>query len=88
MGDEQLPSRLHIEVALLKGRFLLPTANLLAEIGLGFEGYDDKTKQYRLHSARFPSLFARILQDKDIPKRLGWRECLMSSLASGFGGET
>ena len=57
----------YIKLALPKGRFLSPTASLLAEIGLGFEGYSDKTKQYRLRSARFPSLSAKILQEKDIP---------------------
>jgi ATP phosphoribosyltransferase len=56
----------YIKLALPKGRFLSPTASLLAEIGLGFEGYGDKTKQYRLHSASFPSLSAKILQEKDI----------------------
>ncbi|MDH4269989.1 MAG: ATP phosphoribosyltransferase [Dehalococcoidia bacterium] len=57
----------YIKFALPKGRFLSPTASLLAEIGLGFEGYGDKTKQYRLRSTRFSSLSAKILQEKDIP---------------------
>jgi ATP phosphoribosyltransferase len=57
----------YIKFALPKGRFLPPTASLVAEIGLGFEGYGDKTKQYRIHSTRFPSLAAKILQEKDIP---------------------
>jgi ATP phosphoribosyltransferase len=57
----------YIKLALPKGRFLSPTASLLAEIGLGFEGYSAKTKQYRLRSARFPSLSAKIFQEKDIP---------------------
>jgi ATP phosphoribosyltransferase len=57
----------YIKLALPKGRFLSPMASLLAEIDLGFEGYNDKTKQYRLRSARFPSLSAKILQEKDIP---------------------
>src|SRR3972149_9192771 len=57
----------YIKFALPKGRFLSPTVDLLAEIGLGFEGYGDKTKQYRLCSARFPGLSAKILQEKDIP---------------------
>jgi ATP phosphoribosyltransferase len=56
-----------IKFALPKGRFLSPTANLLAEIDLGFQGYSDKTKQYRLRSTRFPSLSAKLLQEKDIP---------------------
>jgi ATP phosphoribosyltransferase len=57
----------YIKLALPKGRFLSPTASLLAEIDLGFDGYGYKTKQYRLRSARFPSLSAKILQEKDIP---------------------
>jgi len=56
----------YVKFALPKGRFLSPTASLLAEIGLGFQDYSDKTKQYRLRSARFPSLSAKILQEKDI----------------------
>jgi ATP phosphoribosyltransferase len=57
----------YIKLALPKGRFLSPTASLLAEIDLGFGGYSDKTKQYRLRSARFRNLSAKILQEKDIP---------------------
>ena len=56
-----------IKLALPKGRFLSPTANLLAGIDLGFQGYSDKTKQYRLRSTRFSSLSAKIFQEKDIP---------------------
>jgi len=56
----------YIKIALPKGRFLSPTASLLAEIDLGFQDYSDKTKQYRLRSARFPGLSAKILQEKDI----------------------
>jgi len=57
----------YTKLALPKGRFLSPTASLLAEVGLGFQDYSDKTKQYRLRSARFPGLSAKILQEKDIP---------------------
>jgi len=56
-----------IKFALPKGRFLSPTASLLDEIDLGFEGYSAKAKQYRIHSTRFPGLAAKILQEKDIP---------------------
>jgi ATP phosphoribosyltransferase len=63
----------YIKFALPKGRFLSPTASLLAETGLGLEGYGDKTKQYRLRSARFPSLSAKILQEKDIPIQVAVR---------------
>jgi len=57
----------NIRFALPKGRFLSPTANLLGEIDLVFQGYSAKAKQYRIHSTRFPGLAARILQEKDIP---------------------
>ena len=57
----------YIKLALPKGRFLSPTASLLGEIDLGFEGYSNEAKQYRLCSARFPNLSAKILQEKDIP---------------------
>jgi len=56
----------YIKLALPKGRFLSPTASLLAEIGLGFRDYGDKTKRYRLRSTRFSNLTAKILQEKDI----------------------
>lgn len=55
-----------MKLALPKGRFLSPTAKLLDDIDLGFQGYNDKTKQYRLGSARFSGLSAKILQEKDI----------------------
>jgi len=55
-----------IKLALPKGRFLSPTANLLAQIDLGFQDYGDKTRQYRLHSVRFPNLSAKVLQERDI----------------------
>jgi ATP phosphoribosyltransferase len=56
-----------IKFALPKGRFLSPIASLLDEIGLGLEGYSAETKQYRVHSTKFPNLAAKILQEKDIP---------------------
>jgi len=56
----------YIKLALPKGRFISPTASLLAEIDLGFRDYSDKTKQYRLRSTRFPRLSAKMLQEKDI----------------------
>lgn len=56
-----------IKLALPKGRFLSSTANLLVEMNLGLDGYSDGARQYRLRSARFPNLSAKILQEKDIP---------------------
>ena len=57
----------YIKFALPKGRFLSPTANLLGAVNLGFKGYNSKTRQYRLQSASFPYLSAKIFQEKDIP---------------------
>jgi ATP phosphoribosyltransferase len=57
----------YIKLALPKGRFLSSTANLLAEIDLGLDGYSDGARQYRLRSTRFPNLSAKIFQEKDIP---------------------
>ena len=60
----------YIKLALPKGRFLSPTANLLKEIALDFKGYSSKTRRYRLQSARFPGLSAKIFQEKDIPTQV------------------
>jgi ATP phosphoribosyltransferase len=57
----------YVKLALPKGRFLLSTANLLREVTLGFKDYNNKTRQYRLRSGRFPYLSAKIFQEKDIP---------------------
>lgn len=57
----------HIRLALPKGRFLAPTAGLLAKEGLGFQGYEEKIRQYRLWSQSFSNLSAKVLQEKDIP---------------------
>ena len=56
----------YIKLALPKGRLLSPTASLLARINLGFEDYGDNARQYRLCSARFPGLSAKVLQERDI----------------------
>jgi len=60
----------YIKLALPKGRFLSPTANLLKEIALDFKGYSSKTRRYRLQSVRFPGLSAKIFQEKDIPTQV------------------
>ena len=57
----------YIKLALPKGRLLSPTAEVLSEVALGFEGYGHKTRQYRLQSVRFPCLSAKIFHEKDIP---------------------
>ncbi len=57
----------YLKLAMPKGRLLSSTANLLNEASLGFQRYDDETRQYRLNSERFPYLSAKIFQEKDIP---------------------
>jgi ATP phosphoribosyltransferase len=56
-----------VKFALPKGRFLSPTASMVDDIDLGFEGYAARAKQYRIRSTKFPALAAKILQEKDIP---------------------
>ena len=55
-----------IKIALPKGRLLPPTADLLEEAKLGFDGYNEQTRHYRLRSADSPYLSAKIFQEKDI----------------------
>lgn len=57
----------YIKLALPKGRLLPATANLLADVGLGFKGYTERTRQYRLQSRNLPCLAAKIFREKDIP---------------------
>ena len=56
-----------MKLALPKGRLLKQTASLLEEAGLGLSGYDEKSRSYRPKSSRFPDLFPKVFQEKDIP---------------------
>lgn len=56
-----------IKIALPKGRLLGATAKLLQGAGWGLSGYHETTRLYRLKSARFPRLSAKIFHEKDIP---------------------
>ena len=56
----------YVRIALPKGRLLSATADLLDQVGLDFEDYDGKTRQYNLQSVRFPRVSARVFQEKDI----------------------
>ncbi len=58
---------MNLRVALPKGRLLQPTAELLTKAGWGLNDYSDKARLYRLKSARFPGLAAKMFQEKDIP---------------------
>ena len=54
-------------LALPKGKLLTRTAGLLNEVGLGFDDYNLNTRIYRLRSQTWPSLIAKMLNERDIP---------------------
>ncbi|RPJ62574.1 MAG: ATP phosphoribosyltransferase, partial [Dehalococcoidia bacterium] len=54
-------------LALPKGKMLGRTAIFLDAIGLGFDDYNSKTRIYRMQSQKFPSLSAKMLNERDIP---------------------
>ena len=56
-----------IKIALPKGRLLDETASLLHRAGWGLGGYDERMRFYRLKSAKFPHLSAKVFHEKDIP---------------------
>ncbi len=56
-----------IKVALPKGRLLKETAALLEKAEWGLDDYRAKARLYRLKSARFPGMLAKIFHEKDIP---------------------
>jgi ATP phosphoribosyltransferase len=56
-----------VKLALPKGRLLKDTAALLERAGLGPEGYNERSRSYRLKSSRFPDLFFKVFQERDIP---------------------
>ena len=54
-------------LALPKGKMLARTAQFLEAVGLGFDDYNSKTRIYRMRSQKFPSLSAKMLNERDIP---------------------
>ncbi len=56
-----------MKLALPKGRLLKDTAALLERARLRPEGYDERSRSYRLKSSRFPDLFFKVFQERDIP---------------------
>ncbi len=56
-----------IKIALPKGRLLDETAQLLQSAGWGLNGYHKDTRLYRFDSDKFPCLFAKVFNEKDIP---------------------
>ncbi|KTB48697.1 ATP phosphoribosyltransferase [Dehalogenimonas alkenigignens] len=56
-----------MRVALPKGRLLSDTAALLDRAGWQLNDYQPKARLYRLTSAKYPELSAKMLHEKDIP---------------------
>jgi ATP phosphoribosyltransferase len=56
-----------IRIALPKGRLLNETAALTSEAGWRLSDYSEGARLYRMTSARFPGMIAKILHEKDIP---------------------
>ncbi len=56
-----------LKIALPKGRLLPETAILLNRASWGLSEYYEGTRSYRLKSARFPGLLAKIFHEKDVP---------------------
>jgi len=56
-----------LKLALPKGRPLADTASLLQEAGLGLVDYERGSRSYRPRCAKFPGLFLKVFQEKDIP---------------------
>ncbi len=54
------------KLALPKGRLQARTSELLEKAGLGFTGYTENSRNYRLTSATLPGVFAKIFQERDI----------------------
>jgi len=55
-----------LRIALPKGRFQAPTAEMLSGAGFGMPEYNPHSRQYRVGSDTMPSLSAKILQERDI----------------------
>jgi len=56
-----------IKIALPKGRLLAQTANLLQRADWGLSDYAERARLYRLKSRGFPSLLAKVFNERDIP---------------------
>jgi len=56
-----------LRLALPKGRLLAETAALLERTGLELLDYAEGSRSYRPRSAKFPELFLKVFQEKDIP---------------------
>lgn len=84
-----------MKLALPKGRLLANTAALLERVGLGLTDYNERSRSYRPKCIRFPDLFLKVFQEKDIPIQvaignydlgicgLDWVEELLAKYPSG-----
>ncbi len=84
-----------MKLALPKGRLLQDTAALLEKAGLGLTGYNERARSYRPKSTKFPDLFPKVFQEKDVPIQvaignydlgicgLDWVEELLAKYPSG-----
>ena len=64
MAEATIPDKLR--VALPKGRFHGPTADMLAAAGFSLDDYSTGSRQYRVTSSRYPALSGKVLQERDI----------------------
>ena len=56
-----------MKLALPKGRLQKDTAELLEKAGFGLSDYNERSRSYRLGSARFPDMFIKVFRERDIP---------------------
>jgi ATP phosphoribosyltransferase len=84
-----------VKLALPKGRLWSDTAALLKRVGLELMEYEERSRSYRPKSTKFPDLFLKVFQEKDIPIQvaignydlgicgLDWVEELLAKYPSG-----
>jgi ATP phosphoribosyltransferase len=56
-----------VKLALPKGRLQKETAELLEKAGFGLSDYNERSRSYRLGSARYPDMFIKVFRERDIP---------------------
>lgn len=59
-----------LKLALPKGWLQGHTAGLLDKMGLGLDGYHEKSRLYRPESREFPGLFVKVFHEKDIATQI------------------
>jgi ATP phosphoribosyltransferase len=56
-----------VKLALPKGRLQKDTAELLEKAGFGLSDYNERSRSYRLGSARYSDMFIKVFRERDIP---------------------